>query len=173
MRVNVGNLQANAVLMQGVGQAPAVPAGPKLAGVLTLSADPRIHVLSVAGPDLVQAVDDAGNRLVPPANGIAGSRLTNIVRGNSLSRSFALDAPEKIGRSIKTLRGEARVTVALQEKRIEVTDPEKHIGEILYKGDREVTLQDFALNANNNMNGILRVQVRGNQRARPRSAACR
>jgi hypothetical protein len=165
--VNVGNLQANAVLMQGVGQAPAVPAGPKLAGVLTLSADPRIHVLSVAGPDLVQAVDDAGNRLVPPANGIAGSRLTNIVRGNSLSRSFALDAPEKIGRSIKTLRGEARVTVALQEKRIEVTDPEKHIGEILYKGDREVTLQDFALNANNNMNGILRVQVRGNQ---PRTA---
>ena len=141
-----GNVAINGgIVVQGNGnlvlQGAAVPgaglSGPTLSGVLSIAADPRVHLLGVTGSELVQAEDEAGHRLIPPG-GDSGRNGTSIVRGTMWSRSFALDAPEHVGKIVKTIRGQVVVTVALSEKTIEVKDPEKHQGEVLYRGGRSV-----------------------------------
>jgi hypothetical protein len=125
---------------------------------LQVAGEPRLSVQQTASPHVVEAVDDRGNSLIPPANeNPAFNRFSGyfgVVSGPVMQVQASLNRPVDAGTIIKKLRGVIPVTVSSRQPDPLVVSLPDSAGKTFGGDDLQITVHSIRGLPNNRQTAI-------------------
>ena len=135
---------------------------------LLVAAEPRLSLYQNGPLQLIEAVDNRGNSLIPIASdGPAYSRFAGyfgMANGRVMQLQAQLHRPESAGESIKMLRGTIPVTISSRKPDPLVVSLTNGIGKTVENSEVQLTVHDMRTLPNNH-NSLVELSVRPNDLA--------